>query len=89
MTFGAAEHRILDMFKIGTRFIFDDIEYVVTVSGKPTCSKGEPKTDIYIAAKSSVNTIKEFKISSNWFCLLLKFISLELSSTCMLKILFD
>ena len=40
MTFGAAEHRILDMFKIGTRFIFDDIEYVVTVSGKPTCSKG-------------------------------------------------
>jgi hypothetical protein len=63
MTFGAAEHRILDMFKIGTRFIFDNIEYVVTVSGKPTCSKGEPKTDIYIGAKSSINTTKEFKIS--------------------------
>lgn len=63
MKFGAAEHRILDMFKTGTRFIFDDIEYVVTVSGKPTCSKGEPKTDIYIEARSLINTTKEFKVS--------------------------
>lgn len=62
-TFGAAEHRILDMFKTGTSFIFNNINYVVTVSGKPTCSKGEPKTDIYIEARSTVHTTKEFKIS--------------------------
>lgn len=62
-TFGAAEHRILNMFKVGTQFIYNSIEYVVTTSGKPTCSKGEPKTDIYIEARNSAHEVIEFKIS--------------------------
>lgn len=63
MSFGAAEHRILDMFRTGTRFIFNETEHIVQFSGKPTCSKGEPKTDIYISAKSVNSTNEEFKIS--------------------------
>ncbi|MDK2788413.1 MAG: hypothetical protein PWP07_1658 [Epulopiscium sp.] len=62
-TFGAAEHRILNMFKVGTHFIYNGIEHVVTISGKPTCSKGEPKTDIYIEAKSATQATIVFKIS--------------------------
>ena len=32
----------------GTEFVFEGKEYAVVLSGKPTCRKGEPKTDIYI-----------------------------------------
>ena len=32
--------------------MFEGKEYTVGLSGKPTCQKGEPKTDIYILAKS-------------------------------------
>ena len=46
----------------GTEFEFEDRKYVVELSGKPTCHKGEPKTDIYVLAKSSLDE-KEIKIS--------------------------
>ena len=62
-TFGVAEHRILNFFKEGTRFNYEGIDYTVQVSGKPTCAKGEPKTDIYIQAINQRNISKEFKIS--------------------------
>lgn len=62
-TFGAAEHYILNLFKEGTNFKYRDTDYIVRVSGKPTCSKGEPKTDIYIAAESSNHITSEFKIT--------------------------
>ena len=62
-TFSTAEKEILNMFTTGTSFKYDGKDYVVDLSGKPTCSKGEPKTDIYIKAKSSCNDYKEFKIS--------------------------
>ena len=46
----------------GTEFVFEGKEYAVVLSGKPTCRKGEPKTDIYILAESDEGDI-EIKIS--------------------------
>ena len=62
-TFGDAERHILSLFNIGSTFKYNNIGYTVINSGKPTCSKGEPKTDIYIAAKDAHCNIIEFKIS--------------------------
>lgn len=60
--FSAAERRILAYMKTGTKFFFKGKEYTVELSGKPTCYKGEPKTDIYILA-NSLEDKKEIKIS--------------------------
>lgn len=60
--FGDAERRILALMSVGTGFVFEDKEYKVILSGKPTCQKGEPKTDIYILAES-VSDKAEIKIS--------------------------
>lgn len=60
--FGDAERRILALMTEGTEFVFREKEYKVLLSGKPTCYKGEPKTDIYILAESSSDEV-EIKIS--------------------------
>lgn len=60
--FTAAEKRIQELMKEGTQFTFKKDDYVVIKSGKPTCADGEPKTDIYILAKSAKNE-EEIKIS--------------------------
>ena len=60
--FGDAERRILGFMAAGAEFEFNGEHYTVVLSDKPTCYKGEPKTDIYILAKSEVNEI-EIKIS--------------------------
>lgn len=60
--FGAAERRILELMSEGTRFVFGGKEYAIVLSGKPTCHKGEPKTDVYILAKSDIDEV-EIKIS--------------------------
>lgn len=60
--FGDAERRILAFMVEGTEFIFQGKNYKVVLSGKPTCHKGEPKTDIYILAKSISDEV-EIKIS--------------------------
>lgn len=60
--FGDAERRILAFMSVGTEFVFEDREYKVILSGKPTCQKGEPKTDIYILAESTSDKV-EIKIS--------------------------
>lgn len=60
--FGEAERRILGFMSEGTEFVFEGKEYAVVLSGKPTCRKGEPKTDIYILAESDEDDI-EIKIS--------------------------
>ena len=60
--FGDAERRILAFMTEGTEFVFQDKKYKVIFSGKPTCHKGEPKTDIYILAESEHDKI-EIKIS--------------------------
>lgn len=60
--FGDAERRILAFMTEGTEFVFQEKEYKVLLSGKPTCYKGEPKTDIYILAEYSSDEV-EIKIS--------------------------
>lgn len=60
--FGNAERRILAFMSVGTEFVFQEKNYKVVLSGKPTCHKGEPKTDIYILAESSSDKV-EIKIS--------------------------
>ena len=62
-TFGDAERHILSFFNVGATFTYADVGYTVTKSGKTTCSKGEPKTDIYIAAEDIHHNIAEFKVS--------------------------
>ena len=60
--FGEVERKVCSMMAEGTRFSFRGKDYRVIISGKPTCSKGEPKTDIYILAQSDDDTV-EIKIS--------------------------
>lgn len=60
--FGDAERRILALMVEGTEFTFRNNNYKVILSGKPTCHKGEPKTDIYILAESVSDRV-EIKIS--------------------------
>ena len=60
--FGDAERRILAFMSEKTEFYFQGKRYAVILSGKPTCYKGEPKTDIYILARSISDQI-EIKIS--------------------------
>lgn len=60
--FGDAERRILALMVEGTKFVFREKNYKVILSGKPTCHKGEPKTDIYILAESAFDKV-EIKIS--------------------------
>jgi hypothetical protein len=60
--FGDAERRILGFMTAGTEFDINGKHYTVILSDKPTCYKGEPKTDIYILAKSDTDEI-EIKIS--------------------------
>lgn len=60
--FGNAERRILNYFKPKTQFIFKGEKFTVINSGKPTCTHGEPKTDIYILAQSQSHQ-EEIKIS--------------------------
>lgn len=62
ITFGDAERNIQKLLDIGSTFTMQDENYIVIDSGKPTCSKGEPKTDIYVLAKSNKQPI-EIKIS--------------------------
>lgn len=60
--FGDAERYIACLFQVGQGFMFKGNNYEVVKSGKPTCSWGEPKTDVYVLAKSQFDFI-EFKIS--------------------------
>lgn len=52
-----AEEIIRQYFKQGAKFVYDNREYTVKMSGKPKPQKGkgEPKTDIYIQAESDSN----------------------------------
>lgn len=62
-TFGDAERKIAHLLREGCAFIFNGQEYIVINSGKPTCRKGEPKTDIYVEAQSAFGDTIEIKIS--------------------------
>lgn len=62
-TFGFEEHKVLSLFSIDNTFSYKDKQFKIINSGKPTCKKGEPKTDIYVRAIDTNSNIKEFKIS--------------------------
>lgn len=62
-TFSIAEQHILSLFKAGESFVFNKVDYIIEKSGKPMCSRGEPKTDIYVGAVNKNNEYIEFKIS--------------------------
>jgi hypothetical protein len=59
------ERKILRLFLVGNKFIFQGINYEVLISGKPQVTGGEPKTDVYIKAKNIDDDIEEieFKLS--------------------------
>lgn len=61
--FGDAERRIKGLMSEGTVFKFQGRQYKIIMSDKPTCSKGEPKTDIYILAENDKSETIEIKIS--------------------------
>ena len=56
--FGVDEHRILSLFKDNCNFTFNNNKYTILNSGRPVCANGEPKTDIYVLAKSNKDTIE-------------------------------
>lgn len=60
--FGDAERRILSLMHVGAKFIYQGEEYIIVRSGKPTCYRGEPKTDVYAWAESEAFCM-EVKIS--------------------------
>jgi hypothetical protein len=62
-TFGDAERHICSLFSIGRNFILNGTQYSVNFVGKPTCSRGEPKTDIYIRAVQNSGVPIELKIT--------------------------
>ena len=63
-TFGDAERNIQRLLAIGQSFVLSWVDYIIRKSGKPTCSKGEPKTDIYVLAESKDRALLvEIKIS--------------------------
>ena len=61
--FGDAERRIRNLMSEGTVFGFQGGQYKIVMSDKPTCKKGEPKTDIYILAQNDKREEVEIKIS--------------------------
>lgn len=63
-TFGDAGRNIQRLLAIGQSFVLSGVDYIIRKSGKPTCSKGEPKTDIYVLAESKDRALLvEIKIS--------------------------
>lgn len=64
MNFSQKEHSLLELFKPNTKFLFQGEIYKVNFAGKPTSSKGEPKTDVYInASPINAEEVVEIKIS--------------------------
>ena len=63
LSFGDEERKIRYLLSVGNIFDMYGKKYVITISGKPTCHDGEPKTDIYVLAESETNDILEIKIS--------------------------
>ena len=62
-TFGEAERRIASLLRAGNTFFYNGDNFTIINSGKPTCVKGEPKTDIYVEAESEYGDIIEIKIT--------------------------
>ena len=62
-SFSSEEHFICTLFKVGRSFIYNQKSYTVVECDKPTCSAGEPKTDVYVLTRDNHQNAREFKIS--------------------------
>lgn len=60
--FGQAERNIQKLFDVGQMVTLENQAYQVVKVGKPVCSQGEPKTDIYLLLESNSKKV-EIKIS--------------------------
>jgi len=64
VAFSDDERHIVSFFCPGAIFFHEDKKFITEYSGKPTCAKGEPKTDIYVMAREESSDRKiELKIS--------------------------
>lgn len=65
--FSKTEKQLIELFTKAkndkTLVKFENGEYFVNLVGKPTCGKGEPKTDIFLELKDKDGLKKEVKIS--------------------------
>lgn len=62
--FSTFEREINNLFPKAATFKYNNELYKVNFSGKPTCKKGEPKTDVFVeVTKLSDNSISQIKIS--------------------------
>lgn len=62
VSFSETEKYICNLFKPGENIKFKGKNYKIILSEKPTCEKGEPKTDIYIKLSNKTHE-EELKIS--------------------------
>ncbi|QPB42083.1 hypothetical protein [Rodentibacter haemolyticus] len=60
--FSQAEKDVKDFFQVRQRIEFEQSIFTVEKIGKPTCRKGEPKTDVYLLLANG-NEKREIKIS--------------------------
>lgn len=61
--FGETERRVVKYFQEERVFYYNGVLFEAIVVGKPVCSKGEPKTDVYVLARNENNEEIEIKIS--------------------------
>lgn len=61
INFGDTERHIKFLFAKDSNFKINNEIYRVILSGKPTCSNGEPKTDIYVLVENT-NTSQEYEL---------------------------
>ena len=62
--FVESERQLLKLFSRGAKFQFDGRPQEVVLSGKPTCSRGEPKTDVFVRCRDQGSgVIRDIKIS--------------------------
>ena len=64
MNFSETERYIKNLFQLNQTIKFNNITYKILLVGKPTCTSGEPKTDIYLLLQNLNDNNKcELKIS--------------------------
>lgn len=61
--FSETERNIISIARTDNNFTYKGVLYTIDKVDKPSCSSGEPKTDVYISVKDNDNNVKEFKIS--------------------------
>lgn len=61
INFGDTERHIKHLFAKDDTFEINNKIYKIILSGKPTCSNGEPKTDIYVLIED-ISSSKQYEL---------------------------